>query len=340
MSAVSQRAFNPAASSELLATRLCESRRKRFLCATDLLPRSAKAVQRAVTLSQQCGADLLVLHVVDGNQPDRLIAQKVNRARTVLLKQIGSLPQVADHMADAESRIEVIVGKPRQTIGAVATELDADLIILAAPMPRRFDALTGTTAERIARRTDLPVLIVNESDVVPYRNVAIATNLSRASLQMTHAAAWFGLLKNANASLIHAFGSPYQGMLASAGVPQDELIEYSRRWRLRLTREIAAQLQEVDIKPADMHIVDERPRPAKAVERAVRRIAPQLLIMGTSRFFMLKRMFVGSVADELLRNIECDILVISPAAARRTGDQRSWCRPSATPAASAAVKSR
>lgn len=336
MNAVSQRAFDPAASSDLLATRLCESRRKRFLCATDLLPRSAKAVQRAVVLSQQCGADLLVLHVVDGSQPDRLIDQKVNRARTVLLKQIGSLPQiadqVADRMADAESRIEVIVGKPRQTISAVARELDADLIILAAPMPRRYDALTGTTAERIARSTDLPVLIVNESEVVPYRNVAIATNLSRASLQMTHAAAWFGLLEDAKASLIHAFGSPYQGMLASAGVPQDELIEYSRRWRLQLTREIAAQLQEVGIKPADMHIVDERPRPAKAVERAVRRIAPQLLVIGTSRFFMLKRLLVGSVADELLRNIECDILVISPAAARRTSDQRSWCRPSVSQA--------
>ena len=68
MNAVSQRAFDPAASSDLLATRLCESRRKRFLCATDLLPRSAKAVQRAVVLSQQCGADLLVLHVVDRSE--------------------------------------------------------------------------------------------------------------------------------------------------------------------------------------------------------------------------------------------------------------------------------
>lgn len=325
MSTVSHRIFDPADSSDLLATRLCESRRKRFLCATDLLPRSSKAVQRAVALSQQFAADLLILHVVDGNQPDRLIHQKINRARTLLLKQIGSLP----HITDADSRIEVVVGKPRQTIGAVATELDADLIILAAPSPRPYDRLTGTTAERIVRSTDLPVLIVNESQTTPYQNVAIATNLSRTGLRMTHAAAWLGLLENAKASLIHAFEPPYQGMLASAGVSQHEIMEYSRRWRLQLTQEFATQLKTAGIRPAGLHIVDERPRAAQAVQRAVQRIAPQLLIIGTSRFFMLKRMLMGSVADELLRNVGCDILVISPAAARRACDHPSWCRPSA-----------
>lgn len=321
MSAVSHRVFNEVDSGDLLATRLRESRRKRFLCATDLLPRSAKAVQRAVALSQQFGADLLVLHVVDGNQPDNLIDQKVNRARTLLLKQIGSLPQMDNQVTDADARIEVIVGKPRQTINTVARELDADLIIIAAPLPRRYDALMGTAAERIIRRTDLPVLIVNDDQAEPYRDVAIAAHLSRSSLQMTRAAASLGVLKNAKASLIHAFEPPYQGMLASAGVPQAQIMEYSRRWRLQLMREFSAHLEVAGIRPAGVHIIDEEPHAAKAVQGAVQRIAPQLLIVGTSRFFMLKRIFVASVADELLRNVGCDILVISPAAARRTCDR-------------------
>ena len=40
-------------------------------------------------------------------------------------------------------------------------------------------------------------------------------------------------------------------------------------------------------------------------------------MVGTSRFPLFKRVFVGSVSNEVLRGIEHDVLLISPAAARR-----------------------
>ncbi len=40
--------------------------------------------------------------------------------------------------------------------------------------------------------------------------------------------------------------------------------------------------------------------------------APQLLVVGTRGLTGLKRVFLGSVADRVLREIECDILAVPP----------------------------
>jgi hypothetical protein len=46
-------------------------------------------------------------------------------------------------------------------------------------------------------------------------------------------------------------------------------------------------------------------------------------VVGTSRFPLFKRVFIGSVSNEVLRGIEHDVLVISPVAARRA-HRKAW----------------
>ena len=43
----------------------------------------------------------------------------------------------------------------------------------------------------------------------------------------------------------------------------------------------------------------------------------KLVVMGMSRHAALKRLLSGSVASEVLRRIECDVLIASPAAVER-----------------------
>ena len=72
----------------------------------------------------------------------------------------------------------------------------------------------------------------------------------------------------------------------------------------------------VDV-PARLSVVQESASPFRAINRVVKELKPDLVVIGTSRYFMLKRMLLGSVADEVLRNIDSDILVVSPAAATK-----------------------
>jgi hypothetical protein len=77
--------------------------------------------------------------------------------------------------------------------------------------------------------------------------------------------------------------------------------------------------------------------PFRAIEQVAHRIGSDLVVVGTSRFPLLKRVFIGSVSNEVLRGIEHDVLVVSPAAARRAhriecSKQVCGCRPASVSA--------
>jgi nucleotide-binding universal stress UspA family protein len=59
----------------------------------------------------------------------------------------------------------------------------------------------------------------------------------------------------------------------------------------------------------------EEGRPATIIKEAADRLRPDLLIMGTAGAGLLRRMVVGSVAAEAVRDVRCDVLVVPPAEA-------------------------
>ena len=98
-----------------------------------------------------------------------------------------------------------------------AREWEADLIVVAAPKSRRLDAIVGTTAERLVRTAKRPVLVVRRDVQGGYRDVAIATDLSSASLPLIRTAVRLGALEGAAATVVHAVHPSYDGMMKSVG---------------------------------------------------------------------------------------------------------------------------
>jgi universal stress protein E len=56
----------------------------RFLAATDFSTRSQRAVRRAGLLAQEHGAELALVHVVDDDQPQDLVALETREAERIL----------------------------------------------------------------------------------------------------------------------------------------------------------------------------------------------------------------------------------------------------------------
>ena len=163
---------------------------QRILCATDLSVRSTPALRRAGSLARQTGARLTLLHVIDTRQPERVARMQANRAYVDLLSQADRA------FGSAAGFIDVVVrrGAVVEIIATSAREWDADLIVVAAPKSRRLEAIVGTTAERLVRRAKRPVLVVRRELQGGYRDVAIAADLSSASLPIIRAAIRLGAL--------------------------------------------------------------------------------------------------------------------------------------------------
>jgi len=293
------------------STQALGGRRPKMLCATDLSPGSEMAVQRAVLLMQQLDAELLLLHVVDEAQSGRMIRRKATRAHAVLEGRAGALGRAGCH-----PEISVHVGAPYRTIARAARQWGADLIILG-PYRKRFgDTLLGTTAERVMRTARIPVLNVNRQPARPYFEVLLATDRSESFVAAASLTGNLKLLQGARTSVVHALEPANRVLLYSAGVTEPHVGQYMRYLKRLSADELAVQLASAGLDPPKVPVIQETADPLLAIEHAVGLTGADLLVIGASRYPLLKRALLGSVSNEVLRTIKCDVLVVSPAAVR------------------------
>ena len=297
---------------------LKRDRSPRVLCATDLLNRSDRAVSRADAIARELGAQLLLLHVVDTTGSALDTRRRDARARSILNAQARKLARSGNG-----AHVSVRAGRPQQIIADVAIKWDADLIVLG-PYRRRFgDSFRGTTAERVIRIADRPVLVVNRDSSDPYAQVLLAADRSRMSIGITHVTKELGLLEGARASVVHALQHTRGATPYRAGLSESEVGMYQQSLRELASDEIEALLKSAGLNSAGVAVFPQENSPFRAIEQVASRIGSDLVVVGTSRFPMFKRVFIGSVSNEVLRGIEHDVLVISPAAARRA-HRNAW----------------
>jgi nucleotide-binding universal stress UspA family protein len=140
----------------------------RVMCATDLWARSERALQKALWLAEVTDAQLLLLHVVDGEMPLRIAGRRADLAR-------GALQWRVRHAQPFKPRpaISVRLGNPQRTILRVAREWRADLVVLGATRRRIADRFVGTTAERLAIDARCAALVVNRGEAEAYSDAAV-----------------------------------------------------------------------------------------------------------------------------------------------------------------------
>ena len=129
---------------------------KHILVASDLSPRSDRAVARAVALARRVGATLTVLHAVDDELPAPLFESERRQAAGLLAATLAALPDAGG----VRGGVRVVGGLDFQAIVEAAEDEDAALIVLGTHRRNLLkDVFTGTTVERVVRNTTRPVLV-------------------------------------------------------------------------------------------------------------------------------------------------------------------------------------
>lgn len=146
-------------------------RLKSILVPVDFSSFSSKALEYAVAFSQQFGAGLVLLHVVE----PMVYPENYMTIPSVTDDINGSLLKAAEEkLAAQRKRIDVAVdrvkvetrlGRPYVEITEAADELGADLIILGTHGHTGLKhVLLGSTAERVVRHAPCPVLTVRDPE--------------------------------------------------------------------------------------------------------------------------------------------------------------------------------
>ncbi|HEY0017953.1 MAG TPA: universal stress protein [Longimicrobium sp.] len=256
------------------------------------------ALASALTLSARLGADLHLLHV------DSPGAATAPPART---RELRALVEAMSPGALATGRVlcRATAGNPEQTLRAMSTAAAADLMVLGATRRGRLaGAVLGTTAAHVLRSTRIPMLVVREP--LPGRplRVLMTTDLSHHAAH-AHARGLVlaqGLRGGAEPELRSLFVRPPaldEAPLAPVWPAEDAEGE--------LAAFIRAEAPRAPIVPW-VRTGDA----AHEIVAAAREWQAGLVVVGTHGRRGIGRMFLGSVAETVVRHAPCAVLVIPP----------------------------
>src|SRR6516225_4646019 len=151
---------------------------KHILVATDLSDRSERACERGVRLGRERAATVELLQVVE----EGLVTQVRERGRVLAEEYLRDWLVSLSEADRSGVRFNVAVGEPVAGILDEAHERSADLIVLGEPGKKGLkEHFVGTIAERVARHSDRPVLIVKRRPDDAYRRVLVAVDFSEAA---------------------------------------------------------------------------------------------------------------------------------------------------------------
>lgn len=275
-----------------------------ILVATDLSSRSALALSRARMLADINGARLSVLHVLDdvNDQPDR---SGHTDDHTKLTQHVES---VLDGTAELDIRLHV--GDPFEEILGIAAESDADLIVIGAPRRRRLlDFFTGTTAERVIRRSTTPVLTVHAAPQRPWRKILCAFDASDSATNALRIANSHGLLCNTTVTLLHVIDPLAQMGMATRGARHDVIAGHRDEEAARIAGAGKTVIEDLGLQAIARFMSTDGNAASVIVEQASSGDF-DLVIVGTHGSSRLKHFFLGSVASRVLAEAIVDVLAV------------------------------
>jgi nucleotide-binding universal stress UspA family protein len=266
-------------------------------------------LRRAGSLARERDAELTIVHVVEDEQPSKLIGLETREAERILREQIS----VVEELRGLDCRIFVLQGDPFDGILRAAASLQADLIVMGAHRKQLLrDIFIGTTIERVIRLSRKPVLMVNNDRITAYRSVLAAVDVQDASANAIKVSKTLGFLRDVRVTLVRAFDPLAKGKLSSGGVGRASVDQYVTAERLHAKEELATFLNSNAALEPRWAMLIEDGAPFEVISRAVQRVAPDLIVLGTRNRSGITRVVLGSVSEEVLRSVELDVLTVPP----------------------------
>lgn len=141
---------------------------RRILVATDGSEASYLAAKHAIELAKTLGSKIIALYVVDRSAISSLPSESLKNTIRSLLEEEGrkALEKIERMCVEAGVSAETLMseGSPAEEIVRISEDREVNLIVLGSSIKRGLDKLLlGSVAEKVARASSIPVLIVKRT---------------------------------------------------------------------------------------------------------------------------------------------------------------------------------
>lgn len=279
---------------------------EQLLVATDFSTRSDRALRRATMLANKLDLMLTLVHVVDIDRPQSLIAADHKAASQVLEDTVHTLCEV-DRI---RARWLVRVDDAHSGIISTANEVSADLIVLGPHRRRVSDVFVGTVAERVVRRSVRPLLVAVDLPAAHHRNTLLTLDFEDASTFACRRALEMGIFDHTDVVLIHAFDAPAAHLLRRSLEPKIKVDRYVESEGRAAKKRLTKLAQKLGLPPTCKSVVSTRGTIARTILETAKEIDSDLIVLGANQRHGFERALIGSVTADVIRDAHRDILII------------------------------
>jgi len=274
------------------------------LVPTDLSKGASAALDRALALPLAPGARIDLVHAL-ADVPAKARTKVEAAARQALDREVD---RTRSSGAKLEVTSKLLRGLPYIEIIRRARSIDADLVVVGRHGRRPVrDVFIGSTAARIVRMGETPVLVVRGGAKAPYHRPLVATDLGDTFRQLAELALRV-VGRRATVNVVHAVHIPFEGFMAPTG---------AARARLRRPAEEEARIKLERLLHPFRDFARWHPRVRTGDARSILegeaiRSRADVIVLGTHGRSGVSHALIGSVAEWTLANAPCDVLVARP----------------------------
>lgn len=292
---------------------------KKILVATDFSEHSKFAILRAVEIATITKASLTILHIAKKGFLEKLMEEVIPVVGKVLITPEEYATSVLEKQIKGLSKNKININysiisgdKPAPKILEYAKDHKMDLLVMGAHGKYSIhDWFVGTTAEYVARKTHLPVLIIKNATKKKYQKILVPVDFSSASkyaLQFANQ-----LFSKMDLHILHVGDHEYETFLKKEDeIPKRKINTMREAILLLLSEKTKKFIKSCSVKltkaPFDIKIG----YPGVVIIDEAKRLNRDLVIMGTEGHSQRHYLFIGRVASRVLIEIDRDILFVPP----------------------------
>ncbi len=297
-----------------------------ILVATDLSEFSGRAGTRAAMLCASLNWNSVeLLNVKEGGLPNALglVLKKTPAVAEAALveRAMRELQLICSLLQDnygIRCAATVKFGRPEAEIVARADELAVGLTVIGAHGGNFFtDLFLGNTADKLARMSKTPLLLVKNQTTEPYRRVLVPVDFSENSRRAAQMA--LEIAPDAHITFLHVFDVVLEEQMQYLNAAHDTIHDY----HVKAAEDARLDLNEFIVGLQAGREADHRPgrhalfrtvafgHPGHVIYDHAKSIKADLIVMGKHGRSRFEELLLGSVSRHVIEQCFCDVLIMT-----------------------------
>ena len=282
---------------------------KRILVGIDINERSNNVLKRALSLANEHKADLFIVHAVKVpwlSVPSYFGSKELDVDTEAISKKIQKKVKALTKGSKVNAYVFVKEGNPDDILLYESKLNQVDMIVIGKHSKKKGrKGFVGTTAQKVAHRTHLPVLIVQNSAKASYKNIIAPTDFGMQSKQSVLFAK--NAFPSAKIDVVHAYETIY--MEGPYSVVGRDLSQYNDVAKSCAKDDLKEFMKDVSVKKGK--VLDGELYAKETLLEYIEEGSYDLVVVG-SRGTAGVNALLGSMATYVVRESSQDILVYVP----------------------------